>query len=327
MFSWTTTAPSYRADSPDPVVISLLSSVPNIPVDGGRMSQYTPFYADVQSHYDLSDEFFALFLDPTRTYSCAYFEQDDFTLEQAQLAKIDLTLGKLDLRPGMTLLDVGCGWGSTILRAAERYGVNVIGLTLSRNQYEHVGALLDQRLGAGRGEVRLQGWEEFDGRVDRIVSIGAFEHFRKERYPEFFDLAYSSLPEDGRMLLHTIVMYTQGQLHDQGITYTRDDVEFLKFIRKDIFPGGCLPYPYSPAFKGVKEYAEAGGFTVGQIQPLQLHYARTLDHWAQALQERRDDAVALCGEQTYATYMRYLTGCADRFRSGLIDVMQFTCTK
>ncbi|MFI1913885.1 cyclopropane mycolic acid synthase family methyltransferase [Nocardia sp. NPDC020380] len=291
------------------------------------MSRHTPFYADVRSHYDLSDDFFGLFLDPTRTYSCAYFEEEDYSLEQAQLAKIDLALGKLGLQPGMTLLDIGCGWGATLMRARERYDVNVIGLTLSRNQYEYVGELLERQAGARSGEVRLQGWEEFDGRVDRIVSIGAFEHFRTERYSDFFRFAYDALPADGRMLLHTIVAYTQGYLHDHGISYTRDDLEFLKFIRKVIFPGGALPFPDSTAFGGVKQFAEAGGFEVQRMHALQPHYARTLDCWADALREHRTEAIELCGEDTYDTYIRYLTGCAERFRSGLIDVMQFTCAK
>src|ERR1700750_2982825 len=98
----------------------------------------TPHFADVQAHYDLSDDFFRLFLDPTQTYSCAYFERDDMSLEEAQYAKMDLSLGKCDLKPGMTLLDIGCGWGGTIHRAIEKHDVNVIGLTLSENQYEHV---------------------------------------------------------------------------------------------------------------------------------------------------------------------------------------------
>ena len=97
-----------------------------------------PRFKDVQAHYDLSDDFFALFLDPTRTYTCAYFERDDMTLEEAQIAKIDLALGKLGLQPGMTLLDIGCGWGSTIMRAVQKYDVNVIGLTLSENQRRHI---------------------------------------------------------------------------------------------------------------------------------------------------------------------------------------------
>ena len=101
------------------------------------MTDLTPHFEDVQSHYDLSDDFYRLFLDSTQTYSCAYFERDDMTLEEAQIAKIDLSLGKLGLQPGMTLLDVGCGWGATMRRAVERFDVNVIGLTLSENQHDH----------------------------------------------------------------------------------------------------------------------------------------------------------------------------------------------
>src|SRR5947209_7613792 len=104
----------------------------------------TPHFADVQAHYDLSDDFFRLFLDPTQTYSCAYFAREDMTLEEAQIAKIDLALGKLGLQPGMTLLDIGCGWGATMRRAIEKYDVNVVGLTLSENQAEHVQRMFDQ---------------------------------------------------------------------------------------------------------------------------------------------------------------------------------------
>src|ERR1700753_1410697 len=108
------------------------------------MADLIPHFDDVQSHYDLSDDFYRLFLDPTQTYSCAFFERDDMALEQAQLAKIDLSLGKLGLRPGMTLLDIGCGWGATIRRAVEKYDVNVVGLTLSENQAGHVRRMLDE---------------------------------------------------------------------------------------------------------------------------------------------------------------------------------------
>ena len=146
----------------------------------------TPHFEDVQAHYDLSDDFFRLFLDPTQTYSCAYFERDDMTLEEAQLAKIDLSLGKLGLEPGMTLLDVGCGWGATIRRAVEKYDVNVVGLTLSRNQQAHVQTVLDSLDSPRSKRVLLQGWEQFHEPVDRIVSIGAFEHFGRDRYDDFF---------------------------------------------------------------------------------------------------------------------------------------------
>ena len=152
-----------------------------------------PHFENVQAHYDLSDEFFRLWLDPTQTYSCAYFERDDMTLEEAQLAKIDLALGKLGLQPGMTLLDVGCGWGSTMMRAIEKYDVNVVGLTLRENQKAHVEKRLRASSDSPRSKrVLLQGWEQFDEPVDRIVSIGAFEHFGFDRYDDFFKMAYAA---------------------------------------------------------------------------------------------------------------------------------------
>ncbi|NMN96868.1 cyclopropane mycolic acid synthase family methyltransferase [Antrihabitans stalactiti] len=285
------------------------------------MSELQPFYKQIQHHYDVSDDFYKVFLDSTLTYSCAYFERDEMTLEQAQIAKIDLALGKLDLQPGMTLLDVGCGWGATMRRAAQVYGAKVIGLTLSRNQFEHVKASIDEHELAGV-EVRLQGWEEFDGSADRIVSIGAFEHFRRERYEAFFDRTYRMLPPDGRMLLHTIVGHTLADLRRMGIPVTRENALFHIFIKRQIFPGGQLPQPAL-----VTRLAGQAGFGTERIQALQLHYARTLDYWAQALEEHREEAIALTSDEVYERYLRYLTGCAAHFRSGHIDVMQFTLVK
>src|SRR2546428_214870 len=129
-------------------------------------------FVHVQAHYDLSDDFFALFLDPTRTYSCAKFDSPDTTLEQAQLAKIDLSLAKCELRPGDTLLDIGCGWGAAALRTLQRHRVRVIGLTLSKNQFAYDQTLARDNPGL---EFCLQGWETFEQPVDRILSIGAFE--------------------------------------------------------------------------------------------------------------------------------------------------------
>ncbi|MGV0601498.1 class I SAM-dependent methyltransferase, partial [Mycolicibacterium pulveris] len=147
---------------------------------------------EVQFHYDISNDFFRLWQDPTQTYSCAYFERDDMTLEEAQMAKVDLALGKLGLQPGMTLLDIGCGWGSTIMRAVDRYDVNVIGLTLSENQKQHIENHWFANSKSKRHmEVRLQPWEEFEGRVDRIVSIGAFEHFGFNKYDDYFKKTFS----------------------------------------------------------------------------------------------------------------------------------------
>jgi cyclopropane-fatty-acyl-phospholipid synthase len=299
------------------------TSVPVPDAEGARpMPELTPHFEDVQSHYDLSDDFYRLFLDPTQTYSCAYFERDDMSLEEAQLAKIDLSLDKLGLQPGMTLLDVGCGWGATLKRAASRFDVNVIGLTLSDNQFAHVERLFAGFDGKRSARVLLQGWEQFDEPVDRIVSIGAFEHFGADRWEPFFAMAHRVLPDDGVMLLHTITRLMMAEMKERGIPLTMDVARFTLFIAREIFPGGQLP-----SIEAVEEHAEHAGFGVARIQSLQLHYARTLDLWADALSARRDEATAIQSEEVYERYMRYLTGCADMFRRGFIDVNQFTLTK
>ncbi|MGH3959338.1 cyclopropane mycolic acid synthase family methyltransferase [Mycobacterium sp.] len=281
-----------------------------------------PYFNDVQAHYDLSDDFFRQFLDPTQTYSCAYFERDDMTLEEAQIAKVDLALGKLGLQPGMTLLDIGCGWGATMRRAVERYDVNVIGLTLSNNQAAHVQKLFDQMDTPRSRRILREGWEQFDEPVDRIVSIGAFEHFGHERYDGFFKMAYAALPDDGVMLLHTITGLTGPQMVERGLPLTFELARFTKFILTEIFPGGRLP-----SIEKVQDHSSEAGFTLTRRQSLQPHYVRTLDHWAAALEANKDNAIEIQSEEVYERYMHYLTGCAKRFRSGYIDVNQFTLTK
>jgi cyclopropane-fatty-acyl-phospholipid synthase len=278
-----------------------------------------PHFDDVQSHYDLSDDFFRLFLDPSQTYSCAYFERDDMTLEEAQIAKIDLSLGKLGLQPGMTLLDVGCGWGAAMMRAIERFDVNVVGLTLSRNQQAHVQTLFDQSPSPRTKRVLLRGWEQFDEAVDRIVSIGAFEHFGANRYDDFFTFAHDALPHDGVMLLHTITISDAQAGPVKRLPVTMTLLRFIKFVMTEIFPGGQLP-----GIETVKKHAATAGFAVGQVQSLQPHYARTLDLWAAALQAHEAEAVAIQSDEVYQRYVRYLTGCADLFRNGYTDVCQFT---
>jgi cyclopropane-fatty-acyl-phospholipid synthase len=284
--------------------------------------QLTPHFGNVQAHYDLSDDFFRLFLDPTQTYSCAYFERDDMTLEEAQVAKIDLALGKLNLRPGMTLLDIGCGWGATMRRAIEKYDVNVVGLTLSENQAGHVQQMFDQLETQRSTRVLLEGWEKFDEPVDRIVSIGAFEHFGRQRWGHFFKMAHHVLPSDGVMLLHTIVRPAFKDARAKGLPLTHEIVHFTQFILAEIFPGGWLPTPAS-----VEEYAGAAGFKLTRIQSLQLHYAKTLELWAAALEANKPKAIAIQSAEVYDRYMKYLTGCAKLFRQGYTDVDQFTLEK
>ena len=265
-------------------------------------------FARVQAHYDLSDQFFALFLDPSMTYSCAYFKTPGMSLAEAQMAKIDLSLGKCDLKPGQRLLDIGCGWGATARRAVEKYGVRVTGLTLSKNQCEH-----DQRLTAGDAnfDFRLQGWESFEEKVDRIVSIGAFEHFGRTKYASFFTKCRAILPPDGVLMLHTI---THGKPN-----YDWEFLRFVHFIATEIFPGGDVPPP-----EMVIGEARAAGFDIVHVESLRPHYATTLDYWATNLEAAHDKAASISGEETYQTYMKYLKGCADLFRNGETNVHQFT---
>lgn len=287
-----------------------------------KAKDLTPHFGEVQFHYDLSDDFYRLFLDPTQTYSCAYFRHDEMTLEEAQLAKIDLALGKLDLQPGMTLLDIGCGWGATVRRAVEKYDVNVVGLTLSRNQAAHAQRTLDEMDSSRSRRVLLEGWERFDEPVDRIVSIGAFEHFGSDRYTDFFNKASQLLGDDGVMLLHTIVRATLQERRRRNIPLTAEVVHFSRFILAEIFPGGWLP-----TIPVVEEHGRRAGFDVTRVQSLQPHYAKTLDLWAAALKANRDKAIEIQSQEVYDRYMKYLTGCADLFRQGYTDVCQFTMVK
>ncbi len=264
-------------------------------------------FKSVQAHYDLSDDFFKLYLDPTMTYSCAYFPTAKETLEEAQIAKIDLSLGKLMLKPGERLLDIGCGWGSTARRAHKKYGAKVVGLTLSKNQFEYARQMAK---GMDALEFRLEGWETYHEPCDKILSIGAFEHFTPPKYDTFFARCKELLPENGLMLLHTI---TTGK-PNRTFTFLR----WTHFIITNIFPGGRLP-----DLERVVSHSRLGGFELLHAESLRLHYAHTLDLWAANLERNRDKAIRLTSEETCKTYMKYLTSCADYFRSGEINVYQF----
>lgn len=279
-------------------------------------------YEDVQAHYDISNDFFGLWQDRTRTYSSAYFQRDDMTLEEAQLAKIDLALGKLDLHPGMTLLDVGCGWGAMMKRAVERYDVNVIGLTLSKNQQSLGQQVLDGIDTSRSRQVMLRGWEEFEQPVDRIVSIEAFEAFPKERYKAFFDLCHRIMPDDGRMVLQTIMGHPLKRWPELGVPITMTDLRFMRFIAKEIFPGGSVPCD-----EDVVEFSTAAGFLVADRDDLTASYVRTLTTWAHSLEEHREQAIAVTSEEVYDRYMKYLLGCADFFNRNVSYVEQFTLVK
>ncbi len=277
---------------------------------------------DIQAHYDLSDDFFGLFQDPTRMYSCAYFERDDMTLEEAQIAKIDLNLDKLDLHPGMTLLDIGCGWGTTMRRAVEKYDVNVIGLTLSKNQHARATQVLNDIDTNRSRQVLLRGWEDFSEPVDRIVSIEAFEHFGFENYDHFFKNSFNILPEDGRMTVQSSVAYHPYNLHARGKKITFETARFIKFMLTEIFPGGRLP-----STDMMVEHGEKAGFIVPEPLSLQPHYVRTLRIWGDALEAHKDKAIEVASEENYDRYMRYLRGCEAHFADETIDCSLVTYLK
>ncbi len=287
------------------------------------MAELAPKYAELQSIYDISNEFFELFLGPTMGYTCGYYERDDSTCDEAQNAKFDLALGKLALEPGMTLLDVGCGWGGGMQRAIEKFDVNVIGLTLSERQREYAIERLAKVPTTRNVEVRLQGWEEFDGKVDRIVSIGSFEHYGRVRYPAFFDMAYNALPAGGRLLLHTITAISgQDEAQRRGLPLTIELARFTLFIMKEIFPGGQLPSAEMP-----RDFAVKAGFRVTRDDEIGPHYVRTLQDWAAALEANKDAAIAAQSQEVYDRYDKYLNGCVRGFRDGYNSVHQYTLQK
>lgn len=281
-----------------------------------------PNFENIQAHYDLSDEFFGLFQDPTRKYSCAYFTGPNTTLSEAQIADVDLNLDRLDLKPGMTLLEVGCGWGLTMQRAMEKYDVNVIGLTLSKNQQAYCRELLAGVDSDRTFDVRLEGWEQFHSPVDRIVSIEAFEHFGFERYDDFFKTCFEILPEDGRMTIQSSVGYHPLEMAARGTKLTFELARFIKFMITEIFPGGRIP-----STKMMVEHGEKAGFVVPETMSLRTHYIKTLGMWADALERNKEAAIAVTDQENYDRYMRYLKGCQYYFIDESIDVSLVTYLK
>jgi cyclopropane-fatty-acyl-phospholipid synthase len=207
-------------------------------------------------------------------------------------------------------------------RALEKYDVNVIGVTLSKNQHDYCQEMLAGVETDRSYKVLLQDWSEVKEPVDRIVMIEALEHFGFERYDEFFTFAYDLMPDDGVMMVHSITALTPAQMTERGIPITFSFARFIKFVMTEIFPGGRLP-----SIEIVEEHSTKADFKVTRIQSLQSDFAKTLDMWADVLESRKDEAVAIQSEEVYERYMKYLTGCAGLFRVGYPDVAQFTCDK
>lgn len=258
-------------------------------------------------HYEFSDEFYALWLDPTMMYSCALFATPGISLEEAQMAKVDLAFRKLGLHIGHRLLDVGCGWGATAARAVERYGASAVGLTLSRNQLEYARRRVTDGLSL---EFRLQGWETYHDKCDRIVSFGAFEHFTSPKYPAFFARCRELLADDGRLLLQTITVGKPSRSFEL--------LRFAYFLHTELFQRAELPRP-----EQVIGPAREAGLELLHVESLRPHYVRTLEAWMTNLEDNRKPAIELTGQALYDKFMVYLDGSARYFRSGETNVHQF----
>lgn len=266
---------------------------------------------DVQYHYDIGNDFYAMWLDDTLSYSCAYFRTPGDTLYQAQLNKVDHILRKLQLRPGQTLLDIGSGWGRLIIQAAKQYGVKAMGITLSEEQTE-----LTERRIAEEGledlvEVELMDYRTLSERgrtFDRVVSVGMFEHVGKENIPLYMRAVRKMLKPGGVSMLHTITHMKEEPVNS--------------WITNYIFPGG-----YIPSLRETIWQLPEHGFHLLDLESLRLHYARTLDHWAQNYEAVVDRVQAMFGERFSRMWRLYLNSCAASFRYSGLDVHQILFTR
>ncbi len=268
----------------------------------------------IRYHYDVSNTFYQAILDPNLVYSCAYFESGDETLAVAQVKKIDHILTKIGLRPGEHLLDIGCGWGALVMRAAERFGARCTGITLSENQF----ALASERVAAAglsdRVSIRLVDYRDIDGRFDRITSVGMFEHVGLKNLPVYFTRMRELLADDGLAMNH-------------GICTTNTDHSTARygageFIEQYVFPEGELPH-----IGAVLAAMQDGGLETLDVENLRRHYARTCAIWADNFENNGAQIRQLVDERRYRIWRIYLAGCAHAFRHDWISLYQVVCGK
>lgn len=266
---------------------------------------------EVQYHYDLGNDFFDLWLDETKSYSCAYFHSEADSLYQAQLQKIDHILKKLQLRPEETLLDIGCGWGWLILRAAQLYQVRSLGITLSEQQYLETKRRIEQLKLEELVEVQLIDYRQLAEKglvFDKVVSVGMLEHVGKANLSNYMSSVDKLLAPQGLSLLHTITHLKEGPVNS--------------WIEKYIFPGG-----YIPSLREIIWLLPKHDFHLIDVESLRLHYAMTLDHWAERFEKNIDMVRKMMNERFVRMWRLYLQSCAASFRYSGLDVHQILFSK
>lgn len=304
-------------------VASRLAQV-GVPMRGRFARLFTPLRHDrardaraIEQHYDVSNDFYRLWLDEAMVYSCAYFPDHAETLAAAQTAKLDHILTKLMLQPGERLLDIGCGWGALALRAAQKFGARVVGVTLSKNQHELACERVRQAGLAGQVEIRLQDYRDIgerDGAFDKITSVGMFEHVGLKHLPSYFAKINALLRDGGLVLNH-------------GITSTDPDsgacpLGAANFIEKYVFPNGELPH-VSQVLKDM----QSAGLEALDAECLRRHYARTLALWSENYEAQSQAIRAMVSDTTYRVWRVYLAGCAQAFAQNWVSIYQVLACK
>ncbi|HEX2827193.1 MAG TPA: class I SAM-dependent methyltransferase [Burkholderiales bacterium] len=270
----------------------------------------------IRQHYDVGDDFYALWLDRRRVYSCGYFKRAEDTLDTAQEQKLDHICRKLMLKPGERFLDIGCGWGALILWAAQRYRVKATGITLSENQYAYARARIAEEGLEDLCEVKLLDYRDVpeDAPFDKIASVGMFEHVGRKNLPIYFAKIFRLLKAGGLVLNHGITLNAVEQDEIGG--------DIGAFIDEYVFPGGELAH----ISRVIQEMA-AQGLESWDVESLRSHYARTLWHWVDRLEAHRDAALQAVGEKVYRIWRIYMAGSAHAFERGWMSIHQVLAGK
>ncbi|MFC5461046.1 class I SAM-dependent methyltransferase [Massilia niabensis] len=268
----------------------------------------------IRYHYDVSNDFYAAWLDPNMVYSCAYFEDGSEDLATAQIKKIDHILRKIDLRPGQTLLDIGCGWGALAIRAAQAFGARCVGITLSENQARLARERIAQAGLAGQVDIHLQDYRDIEGKFDRITSVGMFEHVGTQHLAAYFEKISGLLAPGGLVMNHGI---TTTDVAERATPYGGG-----AFINQYVFPHGELAH-LSAVIKAMQQ----GGLEVRDVENLRRHYARTCAMWTENFESRAEEISRLTDAKRFRIWHVYLAGCAYAFAHDWISLYQVVCGK